>query len=108
MPQPSPALAQKKVPTPIRTKNFYAYLYPMKVRLNLTIEDSLLGKIKHYAASKHVSVSELVEEYFKTISKAAPRKNILDLVDQLPQHTIPLDADLKKAFYEEHSAKHGF
>jgi hypothetical protein len=80
----------------------------MKTRLNLTIEESLLSKIKVYAANRQLSISELVEEYFKTISKPTPRKNILDLVDKLPGHDIPSGLDLKKAFYEDQSAKHGF
>jgi hypothetical protein len=35
----------------------------MKVKLNLTIDDGLLTRIKRYAADKKTSVSELVEDY---------------------------------------------
>ena len=81
----------------------------MKVRLNLTIEDDLLNKIKRYAASKQVSVSELVEEYFKTIAKTKKQKNnIIDLVDKLPKHSISSSQDLKKGFYEDKAGKYGF
>ncbi|HEY9044569.1 MAG TPA: DUF6364 family protein [Ohtaekwangia sp.] len=79
----------------------------MKVRLNLTIEDDLLNKIKRHAASKKVSVSELVEEYFKTIAKPKKQKNnIIDLVERLPKHSVPSSQDLKKGFYEGQARKY--
>jgi hypothetical protein len=75
----------------------------MKVRLNLSIDQNLLNKIKRYAASKQVSISELVQEYFKTIAKPRARKNIIALVEQLPEHSVPATQDLKKGFYEEYA-----
>lgn len=76
----------------------------MKARLNLTIDNSLLEKIKQYAASKQVSVSELVEEYFRSVARTKSRKSIIDLVEKLPQHSIPSDQDLKKGFFDYHTA----
>ncbi|HEY4108917.1 DUF6364 family protein [Puia sp.] len=55
----------------------------MKERLNLTIDGALLDAMKAYAASKQMSVSELVESYFRSVTKPVLRKNILDLVDEL-------------------------
>ncbi|HLZ85646.1 MAG TPA: DUF6364 family protein [Puia sp.] len=55
----------------------------MKERLNLTIDGALLDAIKAYAASKEMSVSELVESYFRHVTKPVQGKNILDLVDEL-------------------------
>ena len=55
----------------------------MKERLNLTIDGALLEAMKTYAASKEMSVSELVESYFRNVTRPAQRKNILDLVDEL-------------------------
>jgi hypothetical protein len=55
----------------------------MKERLNLTIDRKLLEIIKGYAASKHLSVSELVENYFLSVTRPVPGNNILDLVDRL-------------------------
>ena len=55
----------------------------MKERLNLTIDRALLEAMKVYAASKQMSVSELVETYFRSVTKPVHRKNILDLVDEL-------------------------
>ncbi len=56
----------------------------MKERLNLTIDGALLEAMKAYAASKEMSVSELVESYFRSVTKPVGRDNILDLVDRLP------------------------
>ncbi len=54
----------------------------MKERLNLTIDGALLEAMKTYAASKGMSVSELVESYFRSVTKPIQRKNILDIVDE--------------------------
>jgi len=80
----------------------------MKARLNITIEESLLSNIKVYALRNNKSVSELVEEYFKSISKPTKRKNILQLVDKLEKPTIDLSVDLKDSFYKDQAKKYGF
>jgi hypothetical protein len=61
----------------------YAYICDVKERLNLTIDGVLLEAMKAYAASKEMSVSELVECYFRSVTRPVQRKNILDLVDRL-------------------------
>jgi hypothetical protein len=55
----------------------------MKERLNLTIDGALLEAMKAYAASKEMSVSELVERYFRSVTKPVLRNNILELMDRL-------------------------
>lgn len=80
----------------------------MKTRLNLTIDESILNGVKAYAASRNTSVSELVEEYFKSIHRPSKRKTIIDLVDKLPAPKIDLSGDLKKQYYESQSGKYGF
>ncbi|HWB94740.1 MAG TPA: DUF6364 family protein [Puia sp.] len=55
----------------------------MKERLNLTIDGALLEAMKAYAAGKGMSVSELVESYFRSVTKPVQRKTILDLMDEL-------------------------
>jgi len=77
----------------------------MKERLNLTIDADLVASMKAYAASKQMSVSELVESYFRTVTKALPRKNIIDLVDGLERPAIDGQEDLKALYYKE--AGHG-
>jgi len=80
----------------------------MKTRLNLTIDDDLLDNIKTYAANKRISVSELVENYFKRIAKPAKRKNIINLIENLEKPKIDSKADLKELFYQEQSKNYGF
>jgi len=84
------------------------YLFIMKARLNLTIDDDLLGNVKTYAANKQTSISELVENYFKRITKPSKRKNIINLVEKLEKPKVDSKADLKELFYQEQSKKHGF
>ena len=55
----------------------------MKERLNLTIDRKLLETIKVYAASKDMSVSELVENYFLSVTRPKQPNNILDIMDRM-------------------------
>ncbi|HMI03077.1 MAG TPA: DUF6364 family protein [Pedobacter sp.] len=80
----------------------------MKARLNLTIDEGLLSRIKSYSESKKVSISELVEQYFNSISKPARHENIIDMVEKLNPVKFNVNADLKKDFYEEQAGKYGF
>lgn len=80
----------------------------MKTRLNLTVDEALLSHIKAYAARKQISVSELVESYFKRMVRPPKKKNILHLVESLDTPAIDPKADLKKSFYREQSEKYGF
>ena len=80
----------------------------MKTRLNLTIDDTLLDNIKIYASNKQTSVSELVENYFKRITKPAKRKNIISMVEKLEKPKIDSKADLKDLYYQDQSKKYGF
>ena len=79
----------------------------MKARLNLTIDETLLARIKSYSENKKVSISELVEQYFVSISKPAKQKSIIDLVEQLNTPKFDVNVDLKKGFYEEQAGKYG-
>ncbi len=80
----------------------------MKARLNLTIDDDLLSSMKAYANKKQISISELVEGYFKGITKPTKRKNIIDLVEKLNVPKIDSTADLKDSFYKNQAKKYGF
>ena len=59
---------------------FYAYLCKllqfdtMKARLNITIDASLLAEVKKVAFKQKTSVSEIVENYFKTLAKPRNKK----------------------------------
>lgn len=87
----------------MRIDSKYAYICGMKERLNLTIDGTLLEAMKVYAAGKGMSVSELVESYFRNVTRPVRRKNILDLVDELE----PPAAGIAGPF-EDNKAKYGF
>lgn len=80
----------------------------MKTRLNLTVEETLLDRIKKYASKKNTSISELVESYFKSVLRPTRRNNIIDMVEKLTKPDISEDVDLKKEFYHQEKKKHGF
>ncbi len=82
----------------------------MKTRLNITIEESLLDKVKAYAAKENSSVSRLVEDYFKTITKKRKRKSLLDIIDELPKPKVnlPKDFNFKEEYYKQRAKKYGF
>jgi hypothetical protein len=80
----------------------------MKAKLNLTIEDTLLAKIKQYAAKHKTSVSELVESYFTKLTKSSKRPNVVELMDATEKSPVNLPDDLIAAYYEERKEKYGF
>jgi hypothetical protein len=80
----------------------------MKTRLNLTIDNSLLESGNAYAASKHTSLSELVEGFLKTLSRPAKRKNVVDLIEKFGSPNINVNIDLKEQYYKDRSGKYGF
>lgn len=82
----------------------------MKARVNLTIEQDLLTKIKEYASNEGKSISELVERYFKQAikNKQTKKSKIFEMVRNLPPIDLPEDFDFKKEYHEEKMKKHGF
>lgn len=88
----------------------YAYLCTMKARLNITIEQQLLDKVKIYALRKQVSISSLIEDYLETIVHGSSRrKNLLDMIDKLhPDPKVIAKSNHKEAYYEQQKDKYGF
>ncbi len=81
----------------------------MKTRLNLTIDEALLKKVKQYAVKNETSLSELVENYFKMLTKPKKKKNIIDLIESLDAPTkISNNANLKDLFYKNQAKKNSF
>ena len=74
----------------------------------MTIDESLLEKVKRYAASRKSSVSELVENYFKTFVVTPQHKSIVDLIEELPRPNFEVEGDLKKRYLEQNAEKYGF
>ena len=82
----------------------------MKTRLNLTIEEDLLKKVKAYADKHDESISSLVEEYFETLIKKPKKESLLDLIQKLPKPKVefPEDFDFKKEYFKDRAKKYGF
>lgn len=80
----------------------------MKERVSLRIDKELLVAMKKYAASKRKSVSELVEDYFRSATRRVPRRTILEIMDEQEKPLLYRKADLKQLFYRQQEGKHGF
>ena len=79
----------------------------MKARLHLTIEKSLIFKIKALAEKENTSVSKLVETYFNSITQ---RRSVIDILKELPKpkYTYPDDFNFQEEYYEDNKKKYGF
>ena len=82
----------------------------MKTRLNLTIDQDLLKKVKAYAERNNESISNLVEEYFEEIVRKPKKKSLLDILDELPKPktNFPKDFDFVEEYYKANAKKYGF
>lgn len=84
------------------------YIYIMKSRVNITIDESVLQRIKVYAAKQQLSLSQVIEDYLKSLLHSqSTGKTIIDLVDELPQPELDENLDLKASYYEAQKDKYG-
>jgi antitoxin component of RelBE/YafQ-DinJ toxin-antitoxin module len=80
----------------------------MKSRLNITIDDALAEQAKNYARKNGTSVSNLIEQYFRSVISASNKKNILDLLNELPPTSSSVEEDWKENYYSHNRKKYGF
>ena len=86
----------------------------MTKKLNLTIEENLLEKIKAYAESKDRSISDLVQEHFETLVKPRPTlpngMTLVEYMKSLPKSKIefPEGMDWKDEYYRAKAKKWGY
>ena len=76
----------------------------MKVRLNTIIDAQLLSEVKTIAAERKMSLSQIIENYFKSIVREKPVKksNLFDLIEELtPREEIVEQSMNIKLCYEE-------
>ena len=70
----------------------------MKKRLNLTVEEKLLEKIKKYAELQNTSLSSLVEEHFEALIKPKPklpgRMSLVEYMQSLTKSKVEFLADI--------------
>ena len=80
----------------------------MKNRLNITVDDTLLGQAKRYAAKHRTTLSRIIEEYFRSPVRPARKKNILQLLRELPKAKGKTEGDGRKPYYEGRKSNYGF
>ena len=87
----------------------------MKTKLTLSLEKEVIEQAKIYAKGTGRSLSEMVENYFKSLVEKSNKKNnkeeyndihpsIKKLIGRI---TLPEDFDIKKAREEHYKEKYG-
>lgn len=81
----------------------------MKDRLNITVDQVLIEQVKRYASKHNTSISQLVEVYFKSLTRPTHKKTVIELLKELPKPKGKLThGDLKKTYFESRKTKYGF
>ena len=82
----------------------------MKNRLNITVDNVLMEEAKLYAVKHKTSVSQLVEQYFKTLTRKrlSQKENFIDFMSRMSKPKIKVEGDYKKDYYESRKKKYGF
>ena len=81
----------------------------MNTKLTLTIDQSVIEKAKKYARKKERSLSDLIENYLKALTKEEPSepKETTPIVDSLQgSFKAPKDFDYKKELGNRLSEKY--
>ncbi|WP_133551869.1 DUF6364 family protein [Algoriphagus boseongensis] len=83
----------------------------MKKKLNITIEEKLLDKIKAYAESQERSVSDLVQEHFESLLKPRPLfpkgMTLIEFMKSLPKSQVefPEEINWKEEYRKSRGAE---
>ncbi|MBD3630835.1 DUF6364 family protein [Cyclobacterium sp.] len=84
----------------------------MKKRLNITVKEDLIQKMKKYADLKGTSISNLVEEHFEQLlkqpSKFSKEMSLVEFVKTLPKSKVdfPTDFDFKTEYFNAKSKEY--
>ena len=83
----------------------------MNTKLTLTLEKDVIETAKAFAKEKGQSLSELVENYFKLLTKNSPKSNQIQLSPKVSALKgilkVPSDFDYKEVLEQEIIKKHG-
>ncbi|MHB1180150.1 MAG: DUF6364 family protein [Daejeonella sp.] len=79
----------------------------MKSKLNITIDQEILEQMKRYAIHQKMSISEIVENYFRAISNPKPKNSLVEMIDKLPKPAIEANINLKEEYYKAKAEKYG-
>lgn len=83
----------------------------MNTKLTLTLEKEVIEQAKKYASQNGISLSEMVENYFKYLTEFKPEEKIEKLSPRIKKlrgiMKVNSDFDYKKVLDKERSKKHG-
>ena len=83
----------------------------MNTKLTLTLEKEVIEIAKEYAKEKGQSLSELVENYFKLLTRDSKTEEMVELSQKVKSLKgilkVDQDFDYKKVLEEEIVRKHG-
>lgn len=72
----------------------------MKTKLNITIEESLLKRIKKYAGRNHVSLSNLTQTYYeRLLNKEKETESIFEFLKKMKPGNYPENFDFKSEYF---------
>ena len=72
----------------------------MKSKLNITVDKVLVEQAKRYAARNNSSLSQLIEIYFKSLTRPARKKTVIDLLRELPKPKSAFTGNIKEHYYQ--------
>ena len=83
----------------------------MQTKLTLRMDDKLIHSAKTWASAHHISLSQVVAQYFETLQKSQ-EKNKLDkwtkkMSGIIPTETEISDQELRQAYRDHLNNKHG-
>ncbi len=80
----------------------------MKKKLNISLEDELMLKVKFYATKNHISVTKIVEDYLTNITQGITKRQLA----KMPKEWTPNPADnleeIKESYFQYQAKKYGF
>ncbi len=81
----------------------------MKKKVNITVDEALVNKMKQYAEEHKTSLSHIVEEHFEEILKPKVKLkkeiSLVEYLQSLPKIDFPENFDWKEEYYKAKSEK---
>lgn len=80
----------------------------MKKKLNISIDEELMKKVKIYATKNKLSLTKLVEDYLLEVTKNITKKELKELEQKTyPTPSQNLD-EIKESYFQYQAKKYGF
>lgn len=72
------------------------------------MDSALVEQAKRYAARNRSSLSQLIEVYFKSLTRPAHKKTAIDLLKELPKPKKLVIDNIKEDYFSRRKNKYGF